>query len=608
MSVLDTHETESVRSGSAVHQVVLLAGFLAVTAAIAIAHGSPATAYELSIYAATPTEFWVGIALALLCSLAVAFFHPSARLRAGALVLGGEASLAVFGLPLLRGYEFYSAGDALSHLGWARDVVQGDIALTEIIYPGTHTVGVAYHTLLGLPLEQALLLAVLTFAAVFLVFVPLTVSTITNDRAAITVATFSAMMLLPINNISAHLTVFPSTMAIFFLPLVLVLVVVYLTESNGGHFGTNVVGVLLALTSVSMVFIHPQQAANLLLMYVSLTAVLLGYRWYASDRASGTTLRPVYGQATLLALVLVGWSSGHERITGAATAFVTTVVSTVLSQGPTGAGAIAQRTGSLSSIGVTPLEIFTKLFLVSAIYIALTGLLLGGNVLGRMRTDDERMKTLPFFGVALIPVAVVMILYMLGNLETIYFRHLGYIMAIVTVFGSIAIARGLSSIEQLSPTLQRGVTALTAVALGVMLVLSLVAVFPSPYMFQPNSHVTEMRMSGHATAFDYGDDRIQYVGIRTGVDRFRDGLYGTGDLGSQAARESSGVPFQELDGDLTALYDGPRYLVISQADVEREGLWDYFRYSEDGLKHAGSTQDVNRVVSNGGFELYYVAE
>ncbi|MDG5776836.1 hypothetical protein VB773_22010 [Haloarculaceae archaeon H-GB2-1] len=590
---------------SPIQRLVLLVGFLAVTAAIAIAHGAPATGYELSMYAATPVAFWVGVALALACSILVAFAPATSGVRAGALLLGGESFVAIVSLPLIRGYRFYSAGDALSHLGWTRDVLQGNVQLTELIYPGTHTVGLFFNRILGLPLEHALFLGVVVFTAVFVVFVPLTVATITDDRKALAVAMVSGLLLLPINNISAHLTVFPSTMAIFFLPLILLLTVVYLTEVDGGWFEMSPVGILLAISSLAITFIHPQQAANLLLMYVTLAVVLLAHRWYSGGN---TNLRPVYGQALFLAAVLVVWSILHQRITNTAFAFTNTVITTILTGAPSETGAIAQRTGTLTELGISPLEIFGKLFLVSSVYIGLAGLLLGGNVLGRLRTSEKRMQTLPFFGVALIPVAAVMVLYMLGRLQTIYFRHLGFIMVVVTVFGAIAIARGLSFVETWSPTVSRGVTALSVVVLAIMLALSLATVFPSPYIYQANSQVTDARMTGHQTAFAYEAEGIEYVGIRAGPDRFRDAIEGTGSLTSGTEREGSAVPFNELDSDLNEVYDEPRYLVVSQATVEREDLWGNIRYSEAGLERAGQDRGVNRVVTNGDFRLYYVSE
>src|SRR6056297_3153531 len=114
----------------------LLVGFASLAAAVLVAHGSPPEGYELSIYAATPTGFWVGVGVALAVAVTVGLAREDLTHRL-ALVLGGTAMLAVAGLPVIRSYYFFGAGDSLTHLAWVKDIAAGRLSVLNFLYPGT---------------------------------------------------------------------------------------------------------------------------------------------------------------------------------------------------------------------------------------------------------------------------------------------------------------------------------------------------------------------------------------------------------------------------------------------------------------------------------------
>lgn len=585
------------RSGDA---VALAVGFLAVTVAVLVARGSPATGFEVSLYTATPTATWVGLAVAFVCATVVAGTTPGRRTRLAALVLAGETFVAVVALPVIRGYAFYGSGDALSHMGWIREVLGGEIVLSDLIYPGLHTTAIAVARLGGLELSHAMMLSVVVYAAAFAVFVPLAARALTDDAFAATVGVFAAAFLLPVNNVSAHLVFFPSTMAVFLFPFVMLLAIIALRRGKAARL-TPVDG-LLALAGVGILLVHPQQAVNVVLVFATVS-VLVGIRRY---RAPDPTLDPLYRHTAFLGVATAVWGLSHERISDTAGAYAGAVVGAVVGGGSAGGGAIAQRTGSLSAIGVSPLEIGVKLFFPGAVFAVLTGLLLAGALLGWFRGDRDRLP-LVVLGLGLVPVGVVMVLYVLGNLQTIYFRHLGFLMALVTVFGAVAVAR-LAALVSGDGLDRRGV-ALAFVVLTPLLALSIATVFPSPFIYQPNSHVTAMEYSGYETTFAHDNESVPYAGIRAGPDRFRDAIEGTGDLESRTVRRGARVPYGELDSDLTSVFEGPRYLAVDSGDYDREIVaYGGLRYSEEGFETLGSGDGVSRVLSNGGYRVYYVAE
>jgi len=196
--------------------VVLLVGFLALLVGLLRVHFDPATAYELDIYRSTPVAFWVGVGLAYLAFLVTAVNTSRWATTFMGLLLGGLATTAIAGLPLIRGYHFYGHSDQMAHLGWVKGIDAGTFDTLDFIYPGTHSLSALVHQTTGLEVGFSMMLVVLCFVVVFVVFVPLSVYCLTDDVRATACAGFSAFLLLPVNNIATELPYFPFLLATFF--------------------------------------------------------------------------------------------------------------------------------------------------------------------------------------------------------------------------------------------------------------------------------------------------------------------------------------------------------------------------------------------------------
>lgn len=586
-------------------KAALAVSAVALVAATLAARADPATNYEVSIYAATPLLFWAGAAVAFACSLGVALLTRSRGVRRLALLLGGLTFAAVVALPLIRGYAFHGVADSLSHVGWVRDVVAGRLALPGLLYPGLHGTALFTRAVTGATITRVMMLVPLVYVLLFAVGIPVAVRSITDDATAVVVGTFSAFMLLPINNISASMTAHPSTMAILFTPFVLAVITRYLREPEGAVTAT---GAALALCSVALVLVHPQQAANLLLLLGTVAGVQ-----FLRRRRGRNVHRRVYGQVAFLGVVLLVWSLGHERIGEASTGLVASLLNGGVFTGE--GSAIAQRSASLLAIGASLQELFVKLFLVSAVYAALTLVAMLASADGRLGDELGEDVVVPF-SVGLLPVGALFVLYLVAGIDTMYFRHLGFIMALVTVLGTVGIAflvrRRGSDADRLAPRSHtvdaRGARSVVAVVVAAMLLLSVPVIYQSPYMYKPTMHITEQSLEGHETAFEYASEGVEIYGVREGPDRYRDALTGTGNLDSDSYREAHGVPAETLESGLTEAYDRRIYFLMTQLDRGREDVaFENLRYSDRALSGVGNEPGVHRVMSNGGVELYLVS-
>jgi hypothetical protein len=579
---------------------LLLVGYAALVGALLVAYLSPADGYEVSIYRSTPLMFWLLVALAFIVASGVSVYaHRDALLTAVTLFLGGASATAVVGLPLLRGYRFYGTADALTHLGYVREILLGQRPPLGLFYPGSHTLSVQLSALGGLDAPRSMLIVVVSFALVFLLFVPLSVRTMVEDRRALLVAGFASFLFLPVNNLGHHLLYHPFSMTTFYFAFPMYLFLAHVTryadDVNLNQI-TSAAGVLLPITSVVLVMLHPQAAFNVLLLYLTISVVqLVHYR-----RSNETTYRMIYGQTVVLALVFFIWATRDVRFWLTIDQIVTALVETV--SGTEGAGqSVANQGDSLQDAGSSLVEIFLKLFLLKTAFVALSAGLVVYRLLGRIETDrtDRVVTYFTYAGLTLGPFFAV---HYLGSISEgfYFFRHAGFVMVIATFLGSISLFLIIEWLPVHRLSLRSHAVVPVVVVVG--LVLALTVLYPSPYIFKHNQHASEYQMSGYETVFDRQGDDMIVVGIRKGPNRYQDAfpLY-------EAVESDGAVPATVMATNVTDYYDEPHFVVVSRLDYEREVVaYKGLRYSNRSFLAFRNTDGVSRVLTNGEFDVYYV--
>lgn len=581
-------------------EVTLAVGYAALAAAIVLARLNPATGHEVSIYTATPPGVWVGMALALLIALLVALYVDSGRFRVLALGLAGLSGVVIVSVPVIRGYRFYGLYDSLTHLGWANDVASGALEPTGLMYPGIHLVSLFIATVTGFDTATAMLLMVVCMLTVFFVFVPLCVGTIVPGRDALVVGTFSALLLLPITHLSTHVNPHTMSQSILFSTLLVFLLVRFLATPNDSP-ALAPLSLLLALVAGVVVVFHPQLSVHLLVAFIGVCAFQLLYRVVTSGRPLHT-YPTVYGHTVFLTGVFVLWSANHDLFSGIATQAASSAIAFVLGTGTQQAGAsIASQGSSLLAIGGSIGLVFFKLFFVSLVFCFLSfGLFLAtfsswGKRAGYTSTQIQYLSA----GLgALFPVFV---FYYIGTLSEMYFRVFGLMMLFVTILGAVAItvgARGLA--ERFS---KRSIKPLVAGVFVLLLVLALVAAFPSPYVYQQSPHVTQQQLHGHALAFENQHDDTRFAGVRQGPYRYVDAIEG----GGRTSEHSEQVPAERMHDGLPAYFEGDRYVVVTEIDEQREvEAYRELRYAQEDFAAIEAQEGVHNVQSNGEFDLYMV--
>ncbi|WP_115863536.1 hypothetical protein [Halorussus litoreus] len=584
-------------------KVGLLVGFASLAAAVVIAHRAPATGYELSIYADTPVQFWVGTGVALLVSVAVGLSDGRVTNRL-ALGLGGASMLAIASIPVIRSYYFFGAGDSLTHLGWVKDVASGELSVASMLYPGTHTIAVFLADVTGMAPNRALLLTVVAFTAAFLAFLPLAAWTITRDRRATALAALAGLLLLPLNNVSVFNMAHPTSQAILFLPLILYLAARYLTRADRERLLVgSPTGALLAVASVAVVLVHPQQAANVLVVFVAILGVqLLARRVDRWDADHRTFLVPT----VVIAAAFLLWTPRHERASGASSALVS-----MLLEGPEVGSSVTQRAGSVVAVGGSVELLFAKLFLVSIVFCALAGLLALAGVLDRFEDAPDASAFARYLGVAMVPLVVLLGAFFVVSYEQLHFRQLGFIMVLAALLGAVALARGMDRLStRTSPRTARSVV---GVAVVVMLAVSVPTVYQSPYVYQSSSHVTNAQVDGYETVLD-NQGSAPMIGVRGSGERMADAILGYEEsrgrdptAGSLYASESYPAFGENFTGEYVARNYGESYLTYTDRLRRQEvEVYDGLRFDRRGFRSLDATPGLNRVQANGGTQTYLI--
>ena len=146
---------------------------LSLSGAVWVAAGHPGSvAYEVSLYRAYPTAFWVCIFLTILLGQLAAWLQIFSAHKSYAwiypLCLVLLANLLVLSLPALRHYAFVTQWDDVNHFAQSLTILDSRRVDPADFYPAAHLLVAAFSRLAGLELHTALLMFSPIFYLVYL--------------------------------------------------------------------------------------------------------------------------------------------------------------------------------------------------------------------------------------------------------------------------------------------------------------------------------------------------------------------------------------------------------------------------------------------------------
>ncbi|OYR38133.1 hypothetical protein DJ82_12725 [Halorubrum sp. Ib24] len=588
--------------------VALLIGSACFFAAVTVAEANPAAGYEVSIYRSTPLIFWIGIAVSLLTGIGALALGTSLIQWAEGIVLTGLSMLSVPALPLIRGYFFYGLGDGLRHLGRARGLVTGEVEFFDTVYPGAYSFSGFLSVFSGISLEQSMLFVAFAASALYVVFVVLCVRTILPGRRAVAIATLSALMFLPINHISFHPHFHTFSMATFLTPILLYVVIKHITDRGADEtiprrLSSTDLG--FAVTALAIVLYHPQVALNVIIVLGAIAVIQkLNGRLIADNALSSSP--PVYGQLLFLVVFFALWNFQHDAVFRMSSFLFSSVNGWLL--GTEQAGQIVtQRTESANTVGLGIGELFVKLFLVPAFYALVAGAVVVTNLLSDQFDEKSRIITTTF-SLAGVGLGIYSLAHFVGEVSGYFFRHIGFGMVLVTILAGIGLTKAGAHVDELHSSPSRAVKMITVIGLVTMLVLSVLMVFPSPYLNQPSQHVSEQTYLGHETAMEYRADGAALASPRSDPRRYSTamGLDVAWGLGWAVPPDALPSDLRRFRGNNFPTREFYYYIQTDQDKQEELIAYGGIRYEESDFTGVDETVGVSQIITNGETEVYHV--
>jgi len=371
----------------------------------------------------------------------------------------------------------------------------------------------------------------------------------------------------------------------------------YIQSENNEWLVSNII------LYAGIVFLHPQIGATVLLFYAVITIFkanenkLLAQNNYSSISALITVLN---------LLIFWLWSSTKPKFARGIQGYLRSL----LVETDT-ATEVTQRGASLSDLGSGLDILATKLFLISFIaslisvsvvaYCLITysrRITSNGTLDEFRRLSTDRfiiiiaLSAVPAFGLFLFTLAI--------DITTQYFRYHGFIMATVTIISAY-------SVKYLHAKLaaDRLLNTVYVFGLVLMLVLSLLVYFPSPYILQPNNQVTESQVEGYETGLEHSQPSHDIMFIRSPPSRyFNAQIVPTGQSRRDIYRDDIKTPDHFANQSLHQR-DLTTYIAVTSADYKRDiKLYKGFRFNRSDFEYLESAPGINKVHSSGGTTFY----
>lgn len=561
--------------GKAVSQIYLIVVATLLTVGILAALNNQANGYEKSIYISTPLIFWISTLLAALTP--AIFFINSDRFLGVSSAIGGLGIFSIVSVPVIRGYYFYSEGDAMTHLGFVKSIISTGFS-PDLLYPSTHIFTSILSIIAGFTPNIATLLVPIIFILMFMSGVAIISRRIyLRNTTAVGMTITIAMMLLPVGTTGIHFS--PNGLTRFFSPLLLYVIVRFLSEPQKRLMS------MMAIIFGSLVFMHPQNTLTMIIIVCTLPMIFKAISYYKQE-SWVQSLQPIIrvaqiGAVTFILLFL--WVNTRSLIIYSLRGFILSFADPNVGAS---SGSLAQ---SLDQVGGNPSVVAAKLFIPEIILILVTiYLVIIWVVSKRWMVGPEKLVL--WLSLANIPIFLLFVVgFLVSKYHMRYFADSMVFVTIVSPFGILLYFEGGRKFRHLFTCL-----------LCIMLVMSVITIYPSPYTYLGNRQVPESQYNGYATTFEYEREGMNYVKVRSSAYRYADSMGVPMDPVPSVPDHFSGHQISEQ-------YSNDAYLIITAADRVRDAdVYNGFRFSDSDFRYIYHRSYTNKVVTTGTFDLFII--
>ncbi|MCL0102992.1 hypothetical protein M1N93_03410, partial [Dehalococcoidia bacterium] len=338
-------------------KIIACVCFVLITVALVVVWNSPATAYEVCIYAATPPIFWAALILSFVCGISIivqqlyARDHEKSNLWVVGLILILLGHTALLSLWIIRGYALWCPGDPLSHLGWIQDIIySGHVVGFVELYPITHIYLAQISLLLDINPVVLHRLIPLFFALLFIAGMYLLAKAILPHKGQVILAT--VVSLIPLHGVYLNLTAYHLSTLAF--PLVFVLLIKSFSPGTGQWKALFII----------MIFLYPvfHPVPGFILLLVLLTIWLPGRTLGILRKEASKATSSAFGLNSAAVLLLFVWSITWVSEFGVWEATIRNVYTLIIEGGPTRIGLLREQVLLAEGYGFSAIEHFFKIF------------------------------------------------------------------------------------------------------------------------------------------------------------------------------------------------------------------------------------------------------
>lgn len=579
-------------------QLLTSLGLGCLLAAIAVVLRTPEPArYEISIYAGYPGYFWLLLLGAMV--LGAVTIVDSARIPDdrwwvfGTLLLVMTNALFLL-LPPIRGYVIYGQADPMSHIGYVRDIMSSG-GVGNNIYPPMHLLVMAVSEATGADLFTVGLFVPLAFAGLYFGGMYYVLLYLFDSRRQVLFGL--PFVLLPILG-DAHISLRPYDLSLLFLPVVFYL----FFKSQRSPTPSTRIAFVVAL--VTLLLYHPLTALFLVVMFslYFLARIVPG----VDDRYSTPT-----NFISLSAVVFLAW---YSNFTGIITRFNTAyyaLFGTDSGDAPVDSYAETAEEASPPLIDIVREAIVH--YGVDFVVFLLGFLFLAAGVILFIRQVYTPTSYTTMLGATLVIFSFGGLSFLLVDLIVPPSRpfQIAKISAIVLagqLFYLLSTHADWKSVRLDSGT---GGKLLFVAAFAVLVTLSLLTFYPSPYGTSDNPQVTEMELSGSAWITEHGDTENELRGLELSHRRFHHAQNGVA-APPPFPRGSIPERFNYTERPLLGMsYENDAYLTITRRgrNLYPELFPDYrenWRYTPGDFARLEGDRTVDRIYDNGDYNQYRI--
>jgi len=587
--------------------------------ALLITQSVPAKGYEASIYTATPPVFWVAMLLNVICGTFIIIQqirtkqHLNSSLWFIGFLLVFLAFASLVTLWIIRGYVNYGTGDPLSHVALINYIISNYHVPPNDLYPITHILTAEISYVINIPVTGVYGYIPILFNILYLISMFVLAKTILSSKGAAIVTVIVAMItILGFSNGNVQFT--PNILADLYLPFALFLFV------KSSPSGTTLWKILFIVVVFMYPVFHPVTSFALLLIVATVTIAnifiaILKVRHLYSMRGLFKFRLPII--LFLLVWSITWFSSGTmwaTTINNLRIYFSGIGVSqlTVLTQ-------LAQKANQYQyNVPLEIIKIYGGLVIFAVISLATLFVILKKRLL-----ETEQKNILSLYG----PLAIITLFVIVFYLVNITFSPLRLI-AYIALILSILTAFGLNKLLERANSTAEGtfrnylLSGLVIFVIAATFAGSVLELYPSRYILQPNDQVTRTNLQGMGWFFNYRNQTEQLSVVSNIVpSRYADYLLSPQEDSEQT--NLSPVILEEKEGivmpyhfgynehdELGYWYSQQTYLLVDQADrvFFQEVLPEMqaARFTPEDFDKLDQDPSVEKIYSNGGLDIYVV--